>query len=105
MGVNSDKVCYNGKSSLWYALEARNVQLVKAILQRGASPWSTKSNPYSKMLEEVDDEVTEEMKTLFANARKVYIGMQIQSTIQKRKKFWDECKGKIVEYDLLKYTK
>jgi len=51
VGVNSDKVCYNGKSSLWYALEARNVQLVKAILQRGASPWSTKSNPYSKMLE------------------------------------------------------
>jgi ankyrin repeat protein len=49
-GVNSDKLCNNKKTSLFYALKTKNVELIKLLLQRGASPWSTHQNPYASML-------------------------------------------------------
>ena len=46
VGVNSDLKCSKGHTSLYYALKRRNVELIKAILQRGASPWSSHKNSY-----------------------------------------------------------
>lgn len=82
-GVNSDKFCNNNKTSLYYALQTRNVTLIKLLLQKGASPWSTHYNPYTSMIKNGIN--VEEIANLFNNARKIYLGMQIQSTIHQRK--------------------
>lgn len=83
MGVNSDNLCNNSHTSLYYALNVRDVDLVTMILQKGACPWSTPKNPYSSLIKEGKN--AKELAILFNNARKVYIGMQIQQTISKRK--------------------
>ena len=101
VGVNSDLKCHNGRTSLFYALSSGNVVLVKALLQRGANPWSTPANPYNTMLASSRDE---EMQCLFHNARKVYLGMQIQRTISNRKTFWTKFSPKISEYIRLQYN-
>jgi hypothetical protein len=45
------------------------------------------------------------MQILFNNARKVYVGMQLQPTIVKRKLFWDKSHMRIQEKELLTYEK
>ena len=50
IGVNADLKCFKGHTSLYYALKVRNVVLVRAFLQKGSCPWSTKKNPYEEML-------------------------------------------------------
>jgi ankyrin repeat protein len=47
VGVNTDWPCFNCKTALNYAIANRNVDLSRDLLQRGASPWSTASNPYA----------------------------------------------------------
>ena len=86
VGVNSDLKCEKGHTSLYYALLRRNVILVRALLQRGANPWSTRRNSYSEMLVEGDNK--ESLTILLKNARKIYLGMQIQPSIQNRKDYW-----------------
>ncbi len=61
-------------------MKSRNVELIKAILQKGASPWSTIHNPYSQMAKSGENE--EEITNLINNAKKIYLGMQIQRTIR-----------------------
>lgn len=95
VGVNSDQPCANSHTSLFYALSRRNVPLVRQLLQKGACPWSTPDNPYRDMLESGPN--SPELRTLFNNARKVYLGMQIQSTIIRRKEYWRLNRGRIRE--------
>ena len=67
----------------------------------GASPWSTSTNPYAAMIEVGKN--AEEIRNLFNNAKKIYLGMQIQYTINKRRAFWEKFKVKIVENCRLDY--
>jgi hypothetical protein len=71
------------------------VDLIKLLLQKGASPWSTPFNPYSSLIKNGIN--VEEITILFNNARKIYLGMQIQSTIHERKEFWAKFMHRIVE--------
>lgn len=82
-GVNSDRTCKSGKTSLFYALHTRNPALIQAVLEHGASPWSTSKNPYSKIIPNGAN--SKEIAILFNNARKVHMGMQLQATISKRR--------------------
>jgi hypothetical protein len=68
---------------------------VRQLLQKGACPWSTPDNPYHDMLESGPN--SPELRTLFNNARKIYLGMQIQSTIIRRKEYWRLNRGRIRE--------
>ncbi len=43
------------------------------------------------------------MELLFNNARKVYLGKQLQSVILRRKKFWGENRSKINGREKLTY--
>lgn len=82
-GVNSDRPCKAGKTSLFYALHTRNPALIQEVLSHGASPWSTSKNPYSKIVSNGVN--AKEIAILFNNARKVHMGMQLQATISKRR--------------------
>lgn len=50
VGVNSDSFCNHSHTSVYYALLNRDVDIVRMILQKGACPWSSPKNPYSKMI-------------------------------------------------------
>lgn len=41
MGVNIEHKCNQGKNALHYALSVDNAAIVKVLLQKGASPWSS----------------------------------------------------------------
>lgn len=73
-------VCKNKRTSLFYALKTRNIELIKSILQKGASPWSTPTNPYSQLITSGENDL--EIANLINNAKKIYLGMQIQRTIK-----------------------
>lgn len=42
LGINVEEKAYNKRTALYYALKGNDYISVKALLQRGASPWSTK---------------------------------------------------------------
>lgn len=48
-----DRACNNKKTALYYAVENGNVNLVTALLQYGADPWSTNDCPYLKMVKKL----------------------------------------------------
>ena len=47
MGVNIEHKCSKGKNALYYALSVDNVAIVKALLQKGANPWSSEECSYN----------------------------------------------------------
>lgn len=91
--INVNKICFNHKTALYYAIKNGNVEVVKKLTQAGAIPWSTKRCCYRRAQEK-----TKSMKidNLIKNARKIAIVVQLQPTKPQKIAMWSRIKHKIV---------
>lgn len=81
LGCNVDKTCNKNKTSLFYALQNENIHITQLLLHYGASPWSSIDCPYSRMIRKMG---TNQLETLFSNAKKIHIAVRLHVGSQKR---------------------
>lgn len=92
--INVNQRCFRRKTALYYAIRSQNIQIIKKLLQSGAVPWSTPNCQYGRM---IANSGSNKMQTLFKNAKKVAIAVQLRPTKPKKVEMWNAVKHLISE--------